>query len=85
MHMNPNNFYRNYYQTYVERDVRQISAIRDAAAFGVFMKLLAGRVSRPNCPPVRPRWRYRCEYNDTQRVAERARSIISHVSFTPIL
>ncbi len=85
MHMNPTNFYRNYYQTYVERDVRQISAIRDAAAFGVFMKLLAGRVSRPNCPPVRPRWRYRCEYNDTQRVAERARSIISHVSFTPIL
>ena len=46
MHMNPTNFYRNYYQTYVERDVRQISAIRDAAAFEVFMKILAGRVGQ---------------------------------------
>jgi predicted AAA+ superfamily ATPase len=46
MNRNPTPFYRNYYQTYVERDVRQISAIRNASAFEVFLKLLAGRIGQ---------------------------------------
>ena len=44
--MNPTRFYRNYYRTYVERDLRQISAISDLAAFDVFVRLLAGRVGQ---------------------------------------
>jgi predicted AAA+ superfamily ATPase len=38
--------YSNYYQTYVERDVRQIINLRDASLFERFMKLLAGRVGQ---------------------------------------
>jgi predicted AAA+ superfamily ATPase len=44
--LNPTSFYRNYYQTYVERDVRQLISIRNASAFEVFLKLLAGRVGQ---------------------------------------
>ena len=44
--MNPSRFYRNYYATYVERDLRQISAISDLAAFDRFVRLLAGRVGQ---------------------------------------
>ena len=42
----PTRFYRNYYRTYVERDLRQISAISDLAAFDRFVRLLAGRVGQ---------------------------------------
>ena len=38
--------YRNYYQTYVERDVRQFAAIRNIIAFETFLRLLAGRVGQ---------------------------------------
>jgi len=38
--------YRNYYQTYVERDVRQFAAIRNIVAFETFLRLLAGRVGQ---------------------------------------
>lgn len=44
--MNPTRFYRNYYATYVERDLRQISAITDLAGFDRFVRLLAGRVGQ---------------------------------------
>jgi predicted AAA+ superfamily ATPase len=37
-------FYRNYYTTYIERDVRSLKAIGDLSAFQMFMRLLAGRV-----------------------------------------
>jgi predicted AAA+ superfamily ATPase len=38
--------YRNYFQTYIERDVRQFAAIRNSVAFETFLKLLAGRVGQ---------------------------------------
>jgi len=37
-------FYRDYFQTYVERDVRKLMAIENQQAFELFLKLLAGRV-----------------------------------------
>ncbi len=37
--------YGNYYQTYVERDVRQLIQLKDVGLFEKFMKLLAGRVN----------------------------------------
>ena len=42
----PTQAYSNYYQTYVERDVRQLINLKDAALFEKFMKLLAGRVGQ---------------------------------------
>lgn len=39
-------FYRSYFQTYVERDVRQIIALKDAAKFEKFVRLCAGRVGQ---------------------------------------
>ena len=42
----PNMLYRDYFQTYVQRDVRRIINIQDVDAFTVFMRLLAGRVGQ---------------------------------------
>jgi predicted AAA+ superfamily ATPase len=42
----PTLLYRNYYQTYVERDVRQMVNIGNQRAFEVFVKLLAGRIGQ---------------------------------------
>ena len=42
----PTQAYSNYYQTYVERDVRQLINLKDASLFEKFMKLLAGRVGQ---------------------------------------
>ncbi len=42
----PHIAYGNYYQTYVERDVRQLISLKDAALFEKFMKLLAGRTGQ---------------------------------------
>lgn len=42
----PDVLYRNYYNTYVERDVRQLINISNQHAFEVFVKLLAGRVGQ---------------------------------------
>lgn len=42
----PRQAYSNYYQTYVERDVRQLVNLKDASLFEKFMKLLAGRVGQ---------------------------------------
>jgi len=43
---NPTTAYRNYFQTYVERDVRMLLNIKDLALFEKFMRLLAGRVAQ---------------------------------------
>lgn len=42
----PATAYANYFQTYVERDVRMLIQLKDAALFEKFMKLLAGRVGQ---------------------------------------
>lgn len=42
----PTPAYSNYYQTYVERDVRLLINLKDAAQFEKFIKLLAGRVGQ---------------------------------------
>ncbi|OAM88511.1 ATP-binding protein [Termitidicoccus mucosus] len=42
----PELFYRSYYQTYVERDVRQLINITSQRAFETFVRLLAGRVGQ---------------------------------------
>lgn len=38
--------YRDYYRTYVERDVRQLANLHNAGLFETFVKLLAGRVGQ---------------------------------------
>jgi predicted AAA+ superfamily ATPase len=44
--LDPTRFYRNYFQTYVERDVRQMIQVKDILLFEKFMKLCAGRVGQ---------------------------------------
>jgi len=42
----PIDFYANYVQTYVERDVRQITQVTNLNSFSTFLKLCAGRVGQ---------------------------------------
>lgn len=42
----PTTAYSNYYQTYIERDVRQLINLKELSLFEKFMKLLAGRVGQ---------------------------------------
>ena len=42
----PRTAYSNYYQTYVERDVRQIIQLKSATLFDRFIRLLAGRAGQ---------------------------------------
>jgi len=42
----PTRAYSNYYQTYVERDVRQLINLKDFTLFEKFIKLLAGRIGQ---------------------------------------
>ena len=42
----PTQAYANYYQTYVERDLRQLVNLRDLNQFNKFMRLLAGRTGQ---------------------------------------
>lgn len=44
--LNPTKAYRNYVQTYLEKDVRLISEIKNLIQFQTFMKLCAGRVGQ---------------------------------------
>ncbi|MGA2545205.1 MAG: ATP-binding protein [Rectinemataceae bacterium] len=44
--LSPTTMYSNYYQTYVERDVRQFANIRNVIAFETFVRLIAGRVGQ---------------------------------------
>ena len=43
--ISPHIFYRSYYETYLERDVRQLIQVKDLSLFQKFMKLCAGRVA----------------------------------------
>ncbi|NDV61362.1 ATP-binding protein [Puniceicoccales bacterium CK1056] len=42
----PTTAYSNYYQTYIERDVRQLIQLKDASLFEKLIKLLAGRTGQ---------------------------------------
>lgn len=42
--LNPTKAYRNYFQTYIERDVRQLINIKDMQLFQKFVVLCAGRI-----------------------------------------
>lgn len=42
----PSIAYSNYYQTYVERDVRQLIQLKDVSLFEKMLKLLAGRIGQ---------------------------------------
>jgi len=44
--INPTKYYRDYTQTYIERDVRQLINIKDLSLFQKFLKLCAGRVGQ---------------------------------------
>lgn len=44
--MDPTKFYRNYLQTYIERDVRKMVNIKDLSLFQRFIKLCASRVGQ---------------------------------------
>lgn len=44
--LDPTKAYRNYFQTYIERDVRQLINIKNLSLFQKFMKLCAGRVGQ---------------------------------------
>ena len=44
--MNPTSYYRNYFRTYVERDVRRLLNVKDLLRFERFVTLLAGRVGQ---------------------------------------
>ena len=45
-HLNPTKAYRNYFQTYVERDLRQLIHVKDLTQFQKFMRLCAGRIGQ---------------------------------------
>lgn len=44
--LDPFKAYRNYFQTYVERDLKQLIQVRELIHFENFMRLLAGRVGQ---------------------------------------
>ncbi len=44
--LDPYKAYRNYFQTYIERDLRSLIAVRDLALFQKFVRLCAGRVGQ---------------------------------------
>ncbi len=44
--LNPTKAYRNYYETYIERDVRQLINIKDLVNFQKFIRLCAGRTGQ---------------------------------------
>ena len=44
--LSPRELYRDYFRTYVERDVRQLANLRHISAFETFVRLLAGRVGQ---------------------------------------
>ncbi len=42
----PFEYYRNYVQTYLEKDIAQVGAVQDLMSFEKFMRLLAGRTGQ---------------------------------------
>ncbi|HMQ63168.1 MAG TPA: ATP-binding protein [Flavilitoribacter sp.] len=45
--LNPGDFYPNYLETYVQRDVQQLTAVQDLRLFRNFIRLCAGRIGQP--------------------------------------
>lgn len=45
-HLDPVIYYRNYIETYIERDLRQLINIKDLHLFQIFLKLCSGRVGQ---------------------------------------
>lgn len=43
----PSRFYADYYQSYIQRDVRDLAQIRDLDLFDRFVRLCAGRIAQP--------------------------------------
>lgn len=43
--LNPNKAYRNYYESYLERDLRQLIKLKDVGLFQKFVRICAGRIS----------------------------------------
>jgi len=44
--LEPYKAYRNYFQTYIERDLRSLMNVKDLSAFQKFVKLCAGRIGQ---------------------------------------
>ena len=42
--LNPTKAYRNYYETYLERDMRQLIQVKDLSLFQKFIRICAGRI-----------------------------------------
>lgn len=45
-HIDPTRLYRNYFQTYIERDIRQMINLKNLSDFENFIRLLAGRIGQ---------------------------------------
>jgi uncharacterized protein len=43
----PSDLYPNYFESYVQRDVRQLSTVHDLRPFAQFVRLCAGRIGKP--------------------------------------
>jgi len=46
LNLNPTEWYPQYIQTYVERDVRRLKNVSDLATFQTFIRLCAGRIGQ---------------------------------------
>jgi len=44
--INPTHYYRNYLETYIEKDIRQLIHLKDLFTFQRFIKLCAGRIGQ---------------------------------------
>lgn len=44
--LDPTTAYRNYFQTYVERDVRSLASVKDLVQFERFIRICAGRIGQ---------------------------------------
>ena len=44
--LNPTTAYRNYFQTYLEQDLRQLIQVKDLMQFERFIQILAGRIGQ---------------------------------------
>jgi predicted AAA+ superfamily ATPase len=69
--LNPTKAYRNYYETYLERDMRQIIQIRELSLFQKFIRICAGRTANL--------------YNASAMAAETGVSVKTIQSWTSIL
>lgn len=44
--LSPTIYYRNYYETYIERDLQQLIKVKDLNSFQTFVRLCAGRIGQ---------------------------------------